>query len=95
MWAQDTETRQQPCDKFPVPGAKARTTLSTRDLMWRRSFLHNHCVVQPVMRQPRAAINARVQQGRVFIPAKRKNGLIYLLGVEDPEANEQVKVIFL
>lgn len=47
------------------------------------------------MRQPRAAINARVQQGRVFIPAKRKNGLIYLLGVEDPEANEQVKVIFL
>jgi hypothetical protein len=57
------------------------------------SLPRHHRVVQPVMRQPRVAVDARVPQRGVFVAAEGKDGLVHLLGVEDPELDEQVEVL--
>ena len=55
--------------------------------------LRHDGIVQPVVGQPRMALDAGVAKRRVFVASEREYGLVHLLGVEHPELHEQVEIL--
>jgi hypothetical protein len=50
-------------------------------------FPRHHCIVQTIVAKTRVALNSRIAEGCIFIPAECEDSLVHLLGVEYPQVN--------
>lgn len=56
-------------------------------------FLRHYGIVEPIVRQPLMALDARVAQRGVLVAAEGKHRGVHVLGVEYAQADQQVEVL--